>query len=189
MHPSLPHRITEWSGLAGTSVGHPAQPPAQAGSPTAGCTAPRPGGAGISPEKETPPPPWAAWARAPSPGGDGGHEDLHPQFKRALPGLSLYSCSYTSQKGDEWVFEHSAYTGFPCGHPSGSATRPAAGRAAHKHGPALPMPQAEGSGHGPHGPGEAGSPSPQQESLPVPESWEQSPAAETPPGSGAACCR
>ena len=39
------HRITEWSGLAGTSVGHPAQPPAQAGSPTAGCTAPRPGGA------------------------------------------------------------------------------------------------------------------------------------------------
>ena len=34
------HRITEWSGLAGISVGHPAQPPAGAGSPTAGCTAP-----------------------------------------------------------------------------------------------------------------------------------------------------
>ena len=33
--------------------GHPAQPPAQAGSPRAGCTAPRPGGAGISPEKKT----------------------------------------------------------------------------------------------------------------------------------------
>ena len=48
-------------------MGHPAQPPAQAGSPTAGCTAPRPGGAGISPEKETPQPLWAAWARAPSP--------------------------------------------------------------------------------------------------------------------------
>ena len=29
------HRITEWWGLAGTSVGHPAQPPAQAGSPSA----------------------------------------------------------------------------------------------------------------------------------------------------------
>ena len=42
-------------------------PPAQAGSPRAGCTGPRPGGAGISPEKETPQPLWAAWARAPSP--------------------------------------------------------------------------------------------------------------------------
>ena len=31
-------RITEWSGLEGTSVGHPVQPPAEAGSPTAGCT-------------------------------------------------------------------------------------------------------------------------------------------------------
>jgi len=41
-------------------VGHPAQPSAQAGSPRAGCTAPRPGRAGISPEKETPQPPWAA---------------------------------------------------------------------------------------------------------------------------------
>ena len=28
------HRITEWSGLEGTSVGHPVQPPAEAGSPT-----------------------------------------------------------------------------------------------------------------------------------------------------------
>ena len=61
------HRITECLGLTGASVGHPAQPPAQAGSPRAGGTAPRPGGAGISPEKETPQPPWAAWARAPSP--------------------------------------------------------------------------------------------------------------------------
>jgi len=26
------HRITEWSGLEGTSVGHPVQPPAEAGS-------------------------------------------------------------------------------------------------------------------------------------------------------------
>jgi len=31
-------------GLEGTSVGHPVQPPAEAGSPTAGCTGPRPGG-------------------------------------------------------------------------------------------------------------------------------------------------
>ena len=60
------HRITECWGLAGPSVGPPAQPPAEAGSPRAGCTAPRPGGSGISPEKETPQPPWAAWARAPS---------------------------------------------------------------------------------------------------------------------------
>jgi len=37
------HRIPECQGLAGPSVGHPAQPPAQAGSPRAGCTAPRPG--------------------------------------------------------------------------------------------------------------------------------------------------
>ena len=48
-------------------MGHPVQPPAQAGSPRAGCTAPHPGGAGISPEKETPQPLWAAWVRAPSP--------------------------------------------------------------------------------------------------------------------------
>ena len=61
------HRIPAWQGLAGTSVGPPAQPPAQAGSPRAGGTGPRPGGAGISPEKETPQPPWAAWARAPAP--------------------------------------------------------------------------------------------------------------------------
>jgi len=46
-------RIPAWSGWAGTSVGHPAQPPAEAGSPRAGGTAPWPGGAGISPEKET----------------------------------------------------------------------------------------------------------------------------------------
>ena len=38
------HRIPECWGLAGPSVGHPAQPPAQAGSPRAGCTAPWPGG-------------------------------------------------------------------------------------------------------------------------------------------------
>jgi len=35
------HRITAWSGLAGTSVGHLVQPPAKAGSPRAGCTGPR----------------------------------------------------------------------------------------------------------------------------------------------------
>jgi len=30
LSPARPHRITEWSGLAGTSVGHPTQPPAEA---------------------------------------------------------------------------------------------------------------------------------------------------------------
>jgi len=42
-------------------------PPAEAGSPTAGCRGPCPGGSGISPEKETPPAPWAACSSAPSP--------------------------------------------------------------------------------------------------------------------------
>ena len=42
-------------------------PPAEAGSPTAGCTGPCPGGAWISPEKETPQPPWVACSSAPSP--------------------------------------------------------------------------------------------------------------------------
>ena len=37
-------------------------PPAKAGSPR-----PHPGGVWMSPEKETSQPPWAAWARAPSP--------------------------------------------------------------------------------------------------------------------------
>jgi len=50
-------------GLEGTSVGHSVQPPAQAGSPRAGCTASRPGGVGISPEKETP---QSLWATSPS---------------------------------------------------------------------------------------------------------------------------
>ena len=39
----------------------------EAGSPRAGCTGPHPGRSWISPEKETPQPPWAAWARALSP--------------------------------------------------------------------------------------------------------------------------
>ena len=42
-------------------------PPAEAGSPTAGYTGPCPGGSWISPEKETPQPPWAACSSAPSP--------------------------------------------------------------------------------------------------------------------------
>jgi len=48
------HRIPECSGLEGTSVGHPAQPPAQAGSPTAGCTAPRPGGSSGGNQERSP---------------------------------------------------------------------------------------------------------------------------------------
>ena len=54
-------------GVGRALCGSPSPTPAQAGSPRAGCTALRPGRAGISPEKETPQPPWAAWARAPSP--------------------------------------------------------------------------------------------------------------------------
>jgi len=46
-------RIPAWRGLVGTSGHHPVQPPAEAGAPTAGCTAPRPGGVWVAPEKET----------------------------------------------------------------------------------------------------------------------------------------
>ena len=42
-------------------------PLAEAGCPTAGCRGPCPGGSWISPEKETPQPPWAACSSAPSP--------------------------------------------------------------------------------------------------------------------------
>ena len=56
------HRIPAWSGLAGPSGVTQSNSPAQAGSPRAGCTAPHPGGSGISPDKETPQPLWAAAA-------------------------------------------------------------------------------------------------------------------------------
>ena len=64
------HRITEsqngqgWKGPLGVTQSNP---PAEAGSPTVGCRGPCPGGAGISPEKETPQAPLAACSRAPSP--------------------------------------------------------------------------------------------------------------------------
>ena len=61
------YRITECSGLEGISMGHLVHPPAEAGSPTAGFTGLCPGGSWISPEKETPQPPWAACSSAPSP--------------------------------------------------------------------------------------------------------------------------
>ena len=70
--PKMNHRITEpqnvrgWKGPLWVT---PTNPPAEAGSPRAGCTGPRPGGAGISPEKETPQPPWAACSSALSPSG------------------------------------------------------------------------------------------------------------------------
>ena len=68
---SLPfHRITESQnsrGWKGPLWVIKSNPPAEAGSPTAGCTGPCPGRFWISPEKETPQPPWAACSSAPSP--------------------------------------------------------------------------------------------------------------------------
>ena len=64
------HRTTEsqnsrgWKGPLWVTQSNP---PAQAGSPRAGCTGPWSGGSWISPEKETPQPPWAACSSAPSP--------------------------------------------------------------------------------------------------------------------------
>ena len=67
-----PRKVTESQSQHGRGWQGPlwvtqSNPPAKAGSPTAGCTGPCPGGAGISPEKETPQPPWAACSSAPSP--------------------------------------------------------------------------------------------------------------------------
>ena len=64
------HRITEsqngrgWKGPLWITQSNP---PAEVGSPTAGCIGPCPGGSWISPEKETPQPPWAACSSALSP--------------------------------------------------------------------------------------------------------------------------
>jgi len=64
------HRITQsqnvrgWKGPLWVIWSNP---PARAGSPTVGCTGPCPGGSWISPERENPQPPWAAFSRAPSP--------------------------------------------------------------------------------------------------------------------------
>ena len=49
----LHQRYHSMVGVGRDLCGSPSPTPAQAGSPRAGCTAPRPGGAGISPEKET----------------------------------------------------------------------------------------------------------------------------------------
>lgn len=57
------HRIKEWLGLEGTS-GDLVQFPAKAGSPGAGCTWSCPGGFGVSPEKESQWPSWAACSNA-----------------------------------------------------------------------------------------------------------------------------
>ena len=68
-------------------------PPAKAGSPRAGCTGPCPGGSGISPEKETPQPPWAACSRAPSPSMMDEHlRTLHVEKQGANTSWSEYLC-------------------------------------------------------------------------------------------------
>ena len=72
------HRITEWQGLEGTSVGHPAQHPAQAGSPRAGCTAPRPGGLDYLQRRRL--------HNLPGQPGPGLH---HPQREEVLPHVQL----------------------------------------------------------------------------------------------------
>jgi len=69
-------RIPECLGFEGTSGDPPAQRPAEAGSPTAGCTAPRPGGSGISPEKENPQPLRATCSSALSPSEWVGSQDV-----------------------------------------------------------------------------------------------------------------
>ena len=61
------HRITECSGLEATAVGHLVQPPCRSRVTQSSCTGPCPGRSWISPEKETPQPPWAACSRALSP--------------------------------------------------------------------------------------------------------------------------
>ena len=58
------HRMV---GVGRDLCGSSSPTPAKAGTPTTGCTGPCPGGFWISPEKETPQPPWAACSRAPSP--------------------------------------------------------------------------------------------------------------------------
>jgi len=53
-------------------------PPAEAASPTAGCRGPCPGGSGISPEKETPQPPWEPVPVL-----------CHPQREEVLPRVQM----------------------------------------------------------------------------------------------------
>ena len=64
------HRITETQngrGWKGPLWVIKSKHPDEAGSPTAGCIGPRPGGSWISPEKESTQPLWGACSRAPSP--------------------------------------------------------------------------------------------------------------------------
>ena len=65
-------------GVGRDLCGSPSPTPAEAGSPRAGCMGPRPGRAWISPEKETPQPLWAAWARL-----------RHPQSEEVLPHVQV----------------------------------------------------------------------------------------------------
>ena len=85
-------------GLGEPSGDHPAQPPAEAGSPRAGCTGPCPGGSWISPEKETPQPLWAAWARLRHPQ----REEVLPHVQLELPRLQFVPVAPCPVAGHHW---------------------------------------------------------------------------------------
>ena len=103
------HRITEsqsvrgWKGPLWVIW---CNPPAEAGSPRAGCTGPCPGGSWTSPEKENPQPPWATCSRAPS------HLTMCPEtavycFFRPLSQLHHSFASVLLLGGESFIFlEH-----------------------------------------------------------------------------------
>ena len=77
-------------------------PPAEAGSPTVGCTGPCPGGSWISPEKETPQPLWAACSTALSPSegrSSSSHSDgnVWEGYTETSSAICIAHCSHISR--------------------------------------------------------------------------------------------